>query len=217
VGLVDLTQPFSDGMFSLGTLPRVNVDRLRTIEEDGVNVTTLACSVHSGTHLDAPCHFIADGRDAASLALDDVCGEAICISVNCEPLQEITAQDLEREAPDVRPGDIVMVNTGWGAHFAADPERYHRHPFLSEDAAQWLVDRCAKMVALDIPTPDRPEELRPPDFAFPIHHILLGSEILVAEHLANLDAVTGRRVRAYAFPIPIVHSDGAAVRFVAEV
>jgi kynurenine formamidase len=214
--LVDLTQPFSDGMFSLSTLPRVTVQQIKTIEEDGVNITTVACSVHSGTHIDAPCHFIADGRDAAALALEDVSGDAVCIAVACEPLQEITARDLDRDNPDVRPGDIVLIHTGWGALFSSDPQRYHRHPFLAEDAAEWLVDRGAKMVALDIPTPDRPEELRPAGFAFPVHHILLGNDVLVAEHLAGLEKVAGRRARAYAFPIPIVHADGSAVRFVAE-
>lgn len=213
--LVDLTQPFSDGMFGLTTLPRVTVDKLRTIAEDGVNVTRLDCAVHSGTHVDAPCHFIADGRDASEIPLTDACGEAIGISVACEPLQEIGLAALE--GADVRAGDIVFIHTGWGELFYSDPERYHRHPYLSEDAAQWLVSRGAKMIAFDIPTPDRPEELRPGGFEFPVHKILLGADTLVAEHLTGLAQVAQRRSRAMAFPLPIRHSDGSPVRFVAEI
>lgn len=216
MALVDLTQPFTDGMFGLSTLPRVTVERIRSIPEHGYNVTRIDCSVHSGTHVDAPCHFVAGGRDASEIPLDDVCGEAVGISVPCEPLQEITARDLERQPVDVLRGDIVFIETGWGPLFSADPERYHRHPYLSEEAAEWLVDRGAKMVALDVPTPDRPEQLRPADFAFPVHHILLGRDVLVAEHLTALDRVAGRRSRAFAFPLPIRHADGSSVRFVAE-
>lgn len=217
MALVDLTQPFTDGMFTLSTLPRVTVARLRSIPEHGVNVTRVDCSVHSGTHIDAPCHFIAEGRDVSELDLTDVSGEAIGLRVACEPLEEITARDLEEQGADVRPGDIVFIETGWGALFSADPDRYHHHPFLSEDAAEWLVGRRVKMVALDIPTPDRPEPLRPEGFDFPVHHILLGRDVLVAEHLTRLDQVSGRRSRAFAFPLPIRHADGSAVRFVAEV
>ncbi len=214
--LVDLTQPFTDGMFGLSTLPRVTVERIRSIPEDGVNVTRVDCSVHSGTHIDAPCHFVPDGRDIADIELDDVCGDAVGLTVACEPLQEISARDLEHQPIDVRPGDIVFIETGWGALFSTDPERYHRHPYLSEDAAEWLVARGAKMVALDVPTPDRPEALRLPGFRFPVHHILLSRDVLVAEHLRSLDLVAGRRSRAFAFPLPIRHADGSFVRFVAE-
>src|SRR5579875_1590533 len=151
MALLDLTQPFSDGMFGLSTLPRITVEKLRTIPEDGVNVTRMDCAVHSGTHVDAPCHFIAGGRDASQLSLADTCGDAVGVSVACEPLQEIELSMIEHAA--VREGDIVFVHTGWGELFYTAPERYHRHPYLSEDAAEWLVARGAKMVALDVPTP----------------------------------------------------------------
>ncbi|MEP7104775.1 MAG: cyclase family protein, partial [Chloroflexota bacterium] len=74
-----------------------------------------------------------------------------------------------------------------------------------------------KLVALDVATPDVPERgKRPPGFDWPVHHLLLGAGVLVAEHLANLDRVAGRRFRAYALPIPIVNSDGAPARIVAD-
>lgn len=216
MALVDLTQPFSDGMFALSALPRVTVERLRSIARDGVNITRLDCAVHSGTHIDAPCHFVDGGRDVADLALADVSGEAVGLSVPCEPLQEITARDLAEQPVEVRAGDIVLLETGWSRHFHTDSERYRQHPFLSEDAAEWLVARGAKMIALDLPTPDRPESLRSAGFGFPIHHILLGRDVLIGEHLSGLHQVAGRRCRAFALPLPIRTGDGSPVRFVAE-
>jgi kynurenine formamidase len=73
-----------------------------------------------------------------------------------------------------------------------------------------------KLVALDVATPDMPEAVRPPGFDWPVHRLLLGAGVLIAEHLNRLDQVTGRRFRAYALPIPIVGSDGAPARIVAE-
>lgn len=217
MGLIDLTQTFADGMFGLSTLPPISVTRQRTIAEHGVNVTLLGCSVHSGTHVDAPCHFIEGGRDASQLSLEDASGDAVCLDVPAAAEDEITRDRLERAARDLlRRGDIVLIHTGFGRFFTEDPERYKHHPFLSPDAAAWLVERGARMVALDIPTPDRPEWLRPPGFDFPVHKTLLGSGVLVAEHLANLDRVAGRRMRVYAFPLPIRGGDGSPVRFVAE-
>lgn len=216
--LVDLTQPFSDGMFSLSTLPRITVERVKSIPKNGFNVTCLHCAVHSGTHIDAPNHFIADGCDAAEIPLDNVCGAAVCLDVPCEPRHEITIGDLERanKQAEIQRGDIVLVHTGFGKFFTADPQRYHHHPFLSPDAAEWFVGRGVKMVAFDIPTPDRPVELRPAGYDFPAHKILLGKNVLIAEHLANLEKVAGKRFRSFAFPLPIETADGSPVRFVAE-
>ena len=91
------------------------------------------------------------------------------------------------------------------------------HPYLSVEAAAWLAERKVKLVAMDVPTPDQPEATRAPGFDWPVHHLLLGRGILVAEHLANLNQVVGRRFRAFAFPLPIQGSDGSPARIVAEV
>jgi kynurenine formamidase len=131
-------------------------------------------------------------------------------------VEQITAADLEANSPLPEPGEIVFVHTGWGRHFQGDHALYHRHPYLSADAADWLVERRVKMLAMDIATPDLPEGSRPPGFDWPVHHTLLGNGVLVAEHLANLDQVVGRRFRAYLLPLRIQGSDGSPVRAVGE-
>lgn len=215
--LVDLTQTLRDGMFSQRLFPPVRVERCVRIEDRGLNVTKLDVCVHHGTHLDAPRHFIADGPSVETLPLDAVSGPAVGLSVSRGPGEAVTADDLEAAGRDVRAGDIVLLHTGWGEWFATDPERYQVHPYLSEDAAQWLVERHIKLLAVDLPTPDMPEPVRPAGFDWPVHHLLLGSGVLIAEHLAHLDRIAGQRVRAFAFPLPIAGADGSPVRFVAEV
>jgi kynurenine formamidase len=214
--LVDLSQPYKHGMFSQKLFPPVRVERCVRMEERGVNVTCISAAVHAGTHIDAPCHFVAGGRSIEQLDLGEVSGPAVAWEIAVAADQPIQVADLEAGRPRAERGDIVFLRTGWDVHFHGDHERYHHHPFLSIEAAGWLVDQAVKLVALDVPTPDMPEAVRPPGFDWPVHRLLLGAGVLVAEHLNRLEQVAGRRFRAYALPIPIVASDGAPARIVAE-
>ena len=217
MALVDLTQPYRDGMFSQKLFPPVRVTRCIKIETAHVNVTCLDVCVHHGTHIDAPRHFVPDGRTAAELALESVSGDAVGLSVKRAAGEAVTVADLKRQDVAVRRGDIVFIHTGWGDYFHSDPARYSEHPYLAEETAAWLRDRAVKLVVMDVPTPDMPEPIRPPGFNWPVHHMLLESGVLIAEHAAHLDRVAGLRFRAFAFPLPIEDSDGSPVRLVADV
>jgi kynurenine formamidase len=204
-------------MFAQKLFPPVVVERCIRYEERGVNVTCLSASVHAGTHVDAPCHFVPGAPSAERLDLEQVSGTAVGWAVDRRGGEEITVGDLESNRPAAEPGDLVFIRTGWDVHFHGDHAAYHLHPYLSLEAAGWLVERRVKLVALDVATPDMPEAVRSPGFDWPVHHRLLGAGVLVAEHLAHLERVAGRRFRALALPIPIVGADGAPARIVAEV
>src|SRR5271170_8119542 len=79
--------------------------------------------------------------------------------------EEIGVDDLAAARPRIEPGDIVAIDTGWSERWGT-PE-WNRHPYLSLEAAQWLVDQKVKLVAVDTATPDLPYDLRPEDFQFP--------------------------------------------------
>ena len=79
---IDLTQPISDGMFSLKWCPRGTVERCVRIEDRGVNVTRVEFAVHTGTHIDSPRHFFADGRAIDEIGLDEVSGPAVGLRVD---------------------------------------------------------------------------------------------------------------------------------------
>jgi len=216
LSLVDLSQPYRDRMFSQKLFPPVRVERCIRHEDRGVNVTCLSAAVHAGTHVDAPCHFIPGGPSIDQIDLARVSGPAVCWDVRRGADEAITASDLEACRPRAEAGDVVFVHTGWDVHFAGDHDAYHHHPYLSVEAADWLLQRRVKMICLDIATPDMPEAVRPAAFDWPVHRLLLGAGVLIAEHLAHLELVAGRRFRALALPIPIVGSDGAPARIVAE-
>ena len=214
--LVDLSQPYRDRMFSQRLFPPVRVERCIRHEDRGVNVTCLTAAVHAGTHVDAPRHFIPGGPSIDQIDLAQVSGPAVCWDVERGADEAITVADLEACRPRAEAGDLVFVHTGWDVHFAGDHDAYNHHPYLSVEAADWLLQRRVKMICLDVATPDMPEAVRQAGFDWPVHHRLLGAGVLIAEHLAHLELVAGRRFRALALPIPIVGSDGAPARIVAE-
>lgn len=212
--LVDLSRTIYAGMPKIPILPEVEFHPVvRIADGKPLNVSVIRIATHAGTHVDAPWHFDPNGNTIDQVPLEQVCGPAVVISVSRGGGEAIPLGDLERA--DVRAGDIVLIHTGWGDKFES-PE-YANHPYLSEEVARWMVEKQVKMMGIDAITPDMPTPMRPPDFKFPIHHILLDNDVLIIENLANLDRVAGQRVRLYAFPLKIQGSDGGQARVVAEV
>jgi kynurenine formamidase len=213
--LVDLTQPFRDSMFHNRAFPTPHLTQTMTIEENGVSVTCAEFAVHTGTHIDAPCHFIPGGKSIEQIPLNQTHGPAVGWAVDRVAGEAITVADLEANTPRAEPGDIVTLHTGWPVYFG-DHERYRDHPYLSTEAAEWLADRRVKLVVFDLPTPDTPEGRRPEGFDWPTHRALLAGGVLIAEFGNNLDLVAGERFDLWALPIPFVGSDGAPARIVAQ-
>jgi arylformamidase len=217
VTLIDLTHPFGEGIYNLPGCPPLKLHRFATIAKDGLNDTEASFTVHTGTHIDAPNHVFDDRRGMDQVTLDELCGPAVGWSVDLGPGDVIGVDLLEQQSPELERGDRVFVHTGWGRLFATrEHERYRVHPYLSDEAAHWLVDRGARMLATDTPTPDLPGPLRTQGFNWPVHHILMRNDVLIVENAANLDKVVGRRFRVYALPLPIVGSDASPARIVAE-
>lgn len=214
--LVDLSQKIEAGMPRIHVLPEVEVHPLRRIAQGHpLNISELKIATHAGTHVDAPWHFVPTGRTIEQIPLDQLCGTAVVVPIRREAGEPIPVEDLERSPERIGAGDIVVLSTGWGAKFYT-PE-YDVFPHISEDAAQWLVERRVKMVVLDTLTPDLPTSMRPQPFGYPIHHILLENDVLIIENLADVQALAGRRVNLYAFPLPIKGGDAAQARVVAEI
>ena len=91
-----------------------------------MNVTEIQMVVHCGTHVDAPCHFFADGPDLASIQLDRLMGPGVVLDIPGEPCLPIDAAMLAARGAQVRPGDIVALHTGWESHVGTP--LYSCHP-----------------------------------------------------------------------------------------
>jgi arylformamidase len=215
VTLVDLTHRITSAAHVPPGSPPVELRRLTTHERDRLQDTWLGLTVHAGTHLDAPLHAVPHGEDAGAISLERLIGLSVAWRIDCDSPREISRHELASAAPAARPGDRVLISTGWERLYER-PASYRLHPHLSTEAAEWLVERAVTLVGVDTPTPDLAAPLRPAGFNYPVHRALLESGVLILENLANLDRVVGRRFRLLVCPLPIDGSDGAPARVLAD-
>jgi len=211
---IDLSHRLTEGLSRIPMFPQPQIRRLWKIPEHRANVTEVHMVVHHGTHLDAPRHFIADGPAMDEVPLDRLYGPGVVWRFDKGDDGVIDVADLERATPRLRPGDIVLLDTGRARHINTD--RYLRHASLTGEAAAWLVRQGAKLVGVDTATPDLPPGRRPADFAFPVHYTLLSHGVLIAEHVTGLAPLAGRRAEIMFLGLNIAGSDGAPARAIAR-
>jgi kynurenine formamidase len=214
--IVDLSRVIYDGMPKIPILPEVHVQKFFSLAKGHpLNVTEVSLPCHAGTHVDAPVHIVPDGKSIDQLPVDAFIGMGAVISVKKNGGEEVTARDLENSGVTVKKGDILMLHTGWDEKF--DSPDYNLHPYLSVDAAEWMVSKRIKMFGIDCITVDLPTPLRPKGFDFPVHKTLLGNDVLIAENVTNLGAIVGKKTRIMALPLPVKGSDAGHARIIAEV
>ncbi|MCG1002678.1 MULTISPECIES: cyclase family protein [Halobacterium] len=205
----DLTHELGSGLPYPGD-PPASVTSHATVDADGYRVADIACSTHSGTHVDAPAHLLADGRTLGAYDVETFAFDARVADCSAFGPREPIPADC---VPDTD-ADLVVFRTDHSQHWGN--QRYFDHPYLTAGAAS----RCADLgchVAVDAPSVDpSPSERATSEepSGYPAHHALLGDDRLILENVTNLDALP-RRCTIRAYPLP-VDADGAPVRAVAD-
>lgn len=203
-GLIDLTQTLAPGQRGVAREPTFTVAR------DGWNAATWHLYSHSGTHMDAQLHFEAGPETIDTKPLEACLGPAWVVPVApVAPRMTIDVSHLGPVASRLVPGDSLLLKTGWSRH-AGDPAIYRDAlPRISEDLAQWCVDRRVRMLGVEPPSVadvnNREEVTR-------IHRLLLGGGVTIVEGLAQLDRLTHERVFFCALPLKLAGGDGSPVR-----
>ena len=211
--LVDLSWPIYPGISKIPQAPDVAMEPIQELAKgDSSNITLITMASHIGTHMDAPCHFIPGAKSIDQMPLESFTGPVVTVSVQRGASEAIPLSDVAQAG--ISEGDVVFLHTGWAAKFGTPA--YDRHPYLSVDLANFLVQKKVKMLGVDCVNVEMPIGDRPADYTRPIHHTLLGAEILIIENLTNLEAIAGKRARVFAFPIKYKGGDGAQTRVVAE-
>jgi kynurenine formamidase len=181
----------------------------------------LMLSEHTGTHMDAPLHFIPEGPanyGTDEIPLDRLAGRAATIEAT-----DLGAGDLlntgrieawEEEQGPIEAGDRVLIRYGWDRRWAAGPEgrRFLEDwPGLSGEAAEYLVGKGVSLVGCDTLAIDATISKENP-----AHYALLGSEVYIVENLKNLDRLPPFCL-FLALPLKIKRGSGSPVRAVALV
>lgn len=203
---LDLTHALAAGIPVYPGDPAVSVRPCCTHERDGYQVMHLDLGTHSGTHLDAPLHFIAGGPSLDSYALDRFHGRGVVVDARGRaPGAPIGPDVMAPLAGSLDGAEMVLFLTGWDRHFGRSG--YEQHPHLTADLARLLVSRGVRLVGVDSLNPDPTG-----GSDFPVHEILLGADVLICENLTGLAALVGGPAEFWILPIKVHGSDGAPVR-----
>lgn len=218
--VVDLSHPIRAGLVTYPGLPAPTITPHLTREDSRARYapgTEFAMDVihmigNTGTYLDSPFHRYADGSDLAGLDLSSLVGLRAEV-FHLEDAWHASRRGIRSSTladRDVR-GAAVLLHTGWDRWFG-QPEYGVGAPFLTGEAAQWLVDAGAVLVGIDSVNIDDTES----GGERPAHSLLLGAGVHVVEHLANLGSLPARGARFTAAP-PAVEGFGTfPVRAFAE-
>lgn len=179
-------------------------DLMLTIEDSGIsNVSKLVMSAHSGTHLDAPLHFIPKAK-----SIDEYSVQQFILTaqvVNIEDREAIRPSELENL--DIKQGDALLFKTDNSISSRCRSGVFSESfVYLSPEAADFCVEKKVSLVGIDYNTIERHS-----DEAFPVHHKLLGSNILILEGI-NLKGVPPGRYTLFCLPLKIKGGEAAPVR-----
>ncbi len=172
-------------------------------ERDKCQVHKIEMATHTGTHIDAPAHFIKDAMTIDEVPLNMLVSD--CVVCKLDGIGEnshITPSMLSHL--EITPDVGILINTGWYKQWNTG-NFYKNFPILDPETAQMLVDKGAKFIACDLP------------LGAEVHLIVLGADRLLIENLANLDAVTVDKIKLLALPLKVRAVDGAPARVVAIV
>jgi arylformamidase len=214
--IIDLSLLIEEGMMTFPTPwhPVVEITILGRHGIEGRETRKLVLGTHVGTHADAPRHFIPNGATIDQVPLDVLIGPATVADFqNCGPLHEIGIADLKQRLGDKKPVRLIL-RTGWSEYFG-NMKFYNEYPFLSEDAAHWLVEKGVRLIAMDTPSPDNPAHSRGTPRDSPNHKVLLGAGVVLVEYLTNLKSVTAQEVDLIVMPLRLKGCDGSPARCVA--
>jgi arylformamidase len=198
------TYPGEDG-------PKLELIKSRA-NGDAADVRKLTLALHTGTHVDAPQHFIEGGKTVEALALDALVGPCEVVEVAGAP--DVGAADLAALFPSSRPVPERLLfrtrnSTGPRPMFSRDAFDWD-YAAIGHDAATWLVDHRVKLVGIDYLS------IEPPGAKEPVtHRTLLGAGIVAIEGL-DLRRVTSGRYTLFCLPVPIQGADGAPARVVLQ-
>ena len=185
-----------------------------TIAQDGFNLLRVQLGSQTGTHVDAPYHFVETAPRIDAIPLDRFVGTGVIVdATGLGPRGRITWEHLAPVAHLLAPGAIVLLKTGWSAHYGT--ETYFENPFLDAGACRHMIDAGVRTFGIDAMNIDETPDGAHPGEGFPVHHLIAAVDGIIAENLTNLAAIDFDDPFISLLPLAFEGADGAPVRAVA--
>jgi len=212
--IIDLTLTVSDKIPTFPGSPQPSFIPWENVKEDGYNLELLFLSTHTGTHMDAPYHFLEKGAKIHEISLKKLVSEAVLIKSKkkCgESITKIDIQKFEKKHGKITSFSSVIFYTGWQKNLQ---KKYYftKNPGLSISAAKYLASKKINLVGIDSPSIDLGT-----DSKFSVHQIFAKKGMLIVENLANLEKIKSSKFHLVVLPLKLKNATGSPVRAIAFV
>ena len=212
--VIDLTLTVSNKIPTFPGSPQPNFIPWENIKEDGYNLELLFLSTHTGTHMDAPHHFLEKGAKIHEISLKNLVSEAVLIKSRKKSNESITKTDIqkfEKKHGKIDGFSSVIFSTGWQRNLQ---KKYYftESPGLAVSAAKYLASKKISLVGIDSPSIDVGTDPK-----FSVHQIFAKKGMLIVENLANLDKIKSPTFHLVVLPLKLKNATGSPVRAIAFV
>jgi arylformamidase len=182
-------------------------------EDKGFVSNVVEMTVHAGTHIDSPHHFFRDKPSIEKLPLEPMMGKAVILdltprgkahaSITPNDLAE-AEQRLRQQGIEIQEGGMLLLRTDWPkGHDTSDPKWWNDSPYLTQEAAEWIVDKKPSVVGFDFAQEEKGFDYQSADeilgSAMRVHRTILPRVTFQIENLINLDQI-GSTAQVVALP-----------------
>jgi kynurenine formamidase len=197
--VIDLTHAYDGSFPTFDGKPGITAEKVVDFKKDGYTIYKLTIFEHTGTHIDAPLHFTADGTSVADLEPANLVCPLVIIDIKAKAKDDanatVTKADIEAWISangEIPKGACVAMNSGWAARvgqadYRNTPDGAFAFPGFAKDATDFLAELGAAAIGVDTLSLD-PGNSK--DFA--VHYSWLPSGRYGIENLNNLDALPAK-------------------------
>lgn len=209
---LDLTLSISSSLPVFPGSPNPHFINWSTLKNDGYNLELLFLSSHTGTHIDAPFHFVSNGMKIDKIPIRRLVGEAILIKLKKSNLELITKSDIvhfETKYGKIPANSNIIFHTGWQKNIKKK-YFFSENPGLSKSAILYLSSKKVNLVGIDSPSIDVGNNP-----TFTAHQIFSKNGILIVENLSNLEKIKESSFFLIVLPLKLKSATGSPVRAIA--
>lgn len=209
--VIDLTHSIQNDMphFNAEWHCSTELKQMGKIENVGRNTTRVTIGSHCGTHIDAPAHFIKNGRTIDEIELSELIGKVSIFDFSDLKENECVTVEMLKK---LKITEKIIFSFGWEKNFKTD-KFYKNYPYFSDEAADYLIHNHVNLIGMDTPSPDDSRIKMGSAEDSKIHKKFLSNNIILIEYLNNLDKIDDfSDWNLIAFPLKLKSCDGSSAR-----
>ena len=173
--IIDISWPISKATTGYKDRSVISFDEVKNFNRDGARETKIQLSSHSGTHVDAPSHFLRDGKTIDEMSLNRLVGKCKVLDLTLV-MERITRDDLMQYDSSIAQGDIILLQTTNSDNAVTDKFNSH-FVYLEVSGAEYLVEKKISAIGIDYLGIEHSQP------GHPTHEILMHGDVVIIEGL----------------------------------